>query len=272
MNRKILIIVLSLFVIYSCQKKKENQKILARIGNTYITEDYLNDKIMELGSFDYLKTKIGKKQFLDVLINERLIKLAAESSNIASDKKYSQSVKLMEEELKKRLKEYKEALLTKMWLEKLRENEIAVTEDEIDEYLKNNSTMVTLEQIITTDYELAQSIMKQFKKGVSLNSIANKYKDSSDVVVNKLPPVIKGELLPEIEEVAFKLKNGEVGGIIKSKLGYHVIKKISVKNIDAKSQDMRERVRKIIEKKKFDKILEDLSKKYKVEVLDEEYK
>jgi len=68
------------------------------------------------------------------------------------------------------------------------------------------------------------------------------------------------------------MKIGEIGGIIKTKLGYHIIKKNSQNLLDANNPQIKERARRILEKKKFDSYIEKLQSKYKVEVLDEEFK
>ena len=263
----------SMLLFFSCQGKKENSvKPLARVGNTYITQKNLEEKIMEVGDFDYLKTKIGRKQFLDILINEQLVKLASANSGIKNSKEYKQEIKKIEDEMKKRMEEYKEVMLTKMWIEKLRAKELAVSDKEIEDYLKENNQVVSFEQVITSDYEMAQSILNEIKKGASIDMLSKKFKDNENVVFNKIPPVMKGELINEIDDIVFKMKVGEISGIIKTKLGYHIIKKLSQSNIDTKNPSLKERVRKIIEKKKFDNYILSLQEKYKVEVLDENYK
>lgn len=273
MKRNILIILGCCLIIFSCQKKgKDKEKIIAKIGNTYITESYLNEKIVESGEFEYLKTKIGKKQFLDVLINERLLKLAAENSDIASSKEYKDEVKHIEEEFKKRLEEYKNILLTRMWLEKIRKEKISIDDKDVDNYITKYPYTVSFEQAITTDYETAQAIFKSLKSGTQFDKITTKYANNTDVVLNKIPPVLYGELMDELNDVVFKLNVGEVGGIIKTNLGYHVIKKTSHTKIDMANPRIKERVKRVLEKKKFDEYLSELEKKYLVEVVDEEYK
>ncbi|NLH39759.1 MAG: hypothetical protein GX445_06830 [Elusimicrobia bacterium] len=272
MKKNIILSVSILALLFSCQKKENKSKVIAKVGNTSITEDYLNEKAMEIGDFDYLKTKIGKKQFLDILVNERLVKMASENSDVKNSKEYKENIDKIEKELNKRLEEYKDMVLTKMWLEKLRENELKIADNEVTEYIKQNPYMVSLDQIITTDYETAQSIMAAMKKGESMDSIAKKYKDNPNVVVNKLPPVIKGELMPELEDMAFKMRVGELGGIIKTKLGYHIVKKLAQNSYDPNNVQFKERIKNVLEKKKFDSYMDKLQSKYKVEVVDEEYK
>lgn len=272
--KKILSISLMCVVaLFSCQKKgNEKEKIIAKVGNTYISESYLNEKIIESGEFDYLKTKIGKKQFLDILINERLLKLAAQNSEIQSTSEYKQEIRRIEEEFRRRLQEYKDVVLTRMWIEKIRKEKLNIKEDDIEEYIKKYPETVSFEQAITTDYEIAQTILKALKSGITFDKIASSYKDNQEVVFNKIPPVMYGELMDELNDIVFKLKVGEIGGIIKTKLGYHVIKKTSQSKIDFKNSTMRERVRRILEKKKFDEYIAELEKRYTVEVLDEAYK
>ncbi|MCX7641142.1 MAG: peptidylprolyl isomerase [Elusimicrobiales bacterium] len=273
MKTKLIIMFMCSLIVFSCQKKgKDSEKIIAKVGNTYITESYLNEKIIETSEFEYLKTKIGKKQFLDVLINERLLKLAAENSEVPSSKEYKEEVKRIETEFKKRLEEYKNILLTRMWLEKIRKEKISVTDKDVDDYISKYPYTVSFEQAITTDYETAQAIFKSAKSGMQFEKISLKYNENPDVVFNKIPPILYGEIMDELNDMVFKLNPQEIGGIIKTKLGYHVIKKTSHTKLDTANLRMRERVKRVLEKKKFDEYLSELEKKYSVEVIDEEYK
>ncbi|MCX7905808.1 MAG: peptidylprolyl isomerase [Elusimicrobiales bacterium] len=270
---KIIILGIYFFSSFSCHKKeKDKERVIARVGNTYITESYINEKIIETGEFDYLRTKIGKKQFLDVLINERLLKLAAENSSISTSKEYKAEVKRIEDEFNRRLEEYKSMLLTKMWLEKIRKEKVLITEKDVDEYLSKYPYTVSFEQAIAIDYETAQSIYKSAKNGLSFERISSNYRENSNVVFNKIPPVLYGELMDELNDIVFKLNVQEIGGIVKTKLGYHVIKKLSHSRVDIKDTKIKERAKRVLEKKKFDEYLSELERKYSVEVIDEEYK
>ena len=86
----------------------------------------------------------------------------------------------------------------------------------------------------------------------------------------RLPPVMYGEFMPELEDMAFKMRTGETQGIVKTPLGFHIIKKLAQDREDEASAI--DRVRKILEKKKFDAYLAKFQEKIKVEVLDENYK
>ncbi len=274
MNNKLILIACCVVLFtFSCQKKEKGQeKIIAKVGNTYITESYLNEKILESGEFDYLKTKIGKKQFLDVLINERLLKLAAQNSQIATSQEYKNEIKRVEDEFRKRLEEYKDVILTRMWLEKIRKERINISDKDVEEYIKKYPYTVSFNQVISSDYETAQAVLKSLKDGMSFDKLASNYNKKDDVVFNKIPPVIYGELMDELNDMVFKMKTGEISGIVKSKLGYHIVKKTAESKIETENPRIKERVKRILEKKKFDEYLSELEKKYSVEVLNEEYK
>ncbi|MGC8867255.1 MAG: peptidylprolyl isomerase [Elusimicrobiales bacterium] len=272
-NKLILITCGVILFAFSCQRKeKEQEKIIAKVGNTYITESYLNEKIVESGEFDYLKTKIGKKQFLDVLINERLLKLAAQNSEVASSKEYRDEIERLKDEFKKRLEDYKDIILTRMWLDKIRKERINISDSDIKEYIKKYPYTVSFNQVISSDYEKAQAIFKSLKDGASFDRLAADYSKSNDVVFNKIPSVLYGELMDELNDMVFKMKVGDIGGIVKSKLGYHIVKKTAESKIENENPRIKERVRRVLEKKRFDEYLSELEKKYSVEVLNEEYK
>lgn len=251
----------------SCSSKV-NEPVIATVGKSKITLSYFQKKLEEVSPDfqDYLNSSAGKKQFLDVLINERLILLAAKESSTANSKEYSSLVKKMETELKTRMDEYKEYLLTKMWIEELKKNTMLVTDKEIQEYYQEHPYEVSIEHAVLGTYEEAESVLKKVKSGMSFSKINL----PSPHGLGKLPSVMYGEFVPELEDMIFKMKIGEIQGVMKSKLGYHVVKKVSQHKTNF--QEVKERIRKIIEKKKFDKYLDTLQSKYKVEVLNEEYK
>jgi peptidyl-prolyl cis-trans isomerase C len=85
-----------------------------------------------------------------------------------------------------------------------------------------------------------------------------------------MPPAIYGEIIPELEDVVFKMKVGEIAGPIKSKFGYHVIKKESEHKVDL--SETHDRISKIMEKQKLDHYLQSIQEKFPVEVVDEQFK
>jgi parvulin-like peptidyl-prolyl isomerase len=249
---------------------RQDGKVIARVGGEKITDTYLQEKFSEISpaAQAYLATKPGRRQFLDVLIHERLMLLAARKSAVASGDDYKSRVRQKEAEMKATLEDYKNYMLTKMWVDDMREHELKVTDAEVEDYYQKYPYKVTLEHILLPSYEEADKVIKKIKAGADFERTAKEYSLDKDTV--RLPPVMYGEFMPELEEMAFKMRVGEVQGIVKTALGFHIIKKVAQDKADrAASLD---RVRKILEKKKFDAYLAKFQEKMKVEVLDENYK
>ncbi len=253
--------------------KPVNETIIATVGKSKITQNYIEKKLLEISPDyqNYLMTKNGKKQFLDILINERLILLDAKNNAVNKSKMYKQQTKQMKRELNKKLDEFKNYLLTKMWIEELKSTKIEISKEEIKTYYDKHRREVTLEQILLPTYKEAEKIYKRVKSGHNFSKIA-KEKSMFTGLANggRLPPMMKGEFIPELEDMAFKIKTKEVQGIVKTKFGYHILRKISQKRL-AFNDATQSRIKRILEKKKFDEYIENLQSKYKIEVFDEKY-
>ena len=266
--KKLLPLLCLLLAASACARKGD--KVIARIGSEKITEDYLQEKFGEVspGAQDYLNTKPGRKQFLDVLIHERLMLMAARKSGVVSDPDYKAKVSQKEAEMHETFDAYKDYLLTKMWVDEMRDKELKVTDAEVQEYYRKYPYTVTLAHILLPSYEEAETVIKKLKSGADFDKTAKEHSLDRESV--RLPPVMYGEFLPELEDMAFKMRVGETQGIVKTQLGFHIIKKLAQDR--ANPPEALERVRKILEKKKFDAYLAKFQDKIKVEVLDENYK
>lgn len=249
---------------------KSNDKVIAKVGSEKITESYLRQKLEEIApnAQTYLATKPGRKQFLEILINEKLMITAARKSETARSEDYKNRVSVMEGELKAKLEYYKDYMLAKMWVEELRREKIQVTDAEVEEYYAKTPYEITVEHIVMPTYDEAEAALKKIKAGADFAKVAKETSMDRDNV--RLPPVMYGEFMPELEEMAFKMRPGEIQGVVKTGLGFHILKKISqTKPEFAKAK---ERILRIVEKKKFDAYLAKFQAKTKVEVLDENYK
>lgn len=257
-------------LLLACACSKPANKVVARIGPEKITESYLQGKFEEISpaAQDYLSTKPGRRQFLDVLIHERLMLVAARKSRVSSGEAYKSRVQQKEAEMRETLAAYKDFMLTKMWVEEMRGGELKVTDEEVAQYYQKYPLTVTLAHILMADKDAAESVYKSLKSGADFEKLARQHSLDRESV--RLPPIMYGEFMPELEDMAFKMRVGETQGIVKTPLGFHIIKKLAQER--AEEQAALDRVRKILEKKKFDTYLTGIREKIKVEVLDENYK
>jgi len=78
-----------------------------------------------------------------------------------------------------------------------------------------------------------QSVLDRIRKGEDFGEMALLYsEDSSNKDRGDLGYFRKGELLPVFEKEALRLKVGEVGGIIRTDFGFHIIKLLDRKGMD----------------------------------------
>ncbi|HBE89106.1 MAG TPA: hypothetical protein DDW67_08215 [Elusimicrobia bacterium] len=264
----------ALGLLVSCSGKEEG-KVVARVGGEKITDAQLEAKLSEISPAyrEFLDTPAGRKQFLEVIINEKLILLAAKKSGVASSAAYKEQVEGMEKDLRSKLEEFRSYLLTKLWVEDLKEKVLKTTDEEITAYYAENPNEIVVDHLMYPAYDEAEAVLKRVKSGADFSRLARDRAGEKGLMTGsgRMPPMMKGEFIPELEDMAFKMKVGEVQGVVKTKFGNHLIKKIS-QTRKSRGPETDERVRRILEKKKFDAHMEKLQAELKVEVIDEDYK
>lgn len=82
-------------------------------------------------------------------------------------------------------------------------------------------------QIIVRDRAKARDILSQLKAGADFRELAKKYSiGPSAAKGGDLGYFNKGDFQPEFEAVILKLQVGEISGVVESKAGYHIFKRI----------------------------------------------
>ena len=74
---------------------------------------------------------------------------------------------------------------------------------------------------------LAQDVLKKARAGQDLGKLAIEYSDepNAGARAGSLGRFQKGQMIPAFEEVAFKLKVGQISGIVETGFGYHIIQR-----------------------------------------------
>jgi len=227
--------------------------ILTREKYKIITE-YMNEK------YDYTLTPEQEKEFLDFIINKKLMAMDAREKGY--DKRKDIQVKYEWD--------FDDLLSHAYYVENV-ENKAKVTDTEAKDYYNKHTgdfVQVKAAHILVKEKDEAESLYKRIQSGESFSDIAKKYsidqttKDSG----GDLGYFQKDTMVKEFEDAAFSMSKDDVSEPVKTVYGYHIIKLLDRKNFTF--DESKDKIKKIIENSKkqeiFDKLMEKLRAKYSV--------
>ncbi|MFX1293974.1 MAG: peptidylprolyl isomerase [Promethearchaeota archaeon] len=85
---------------------------------------------------------------------------------------------------------------------------------------------VRASHILVDKLSLAQEIKEELDDGIDFRKLAEKFSTcSSKKRGGDLGVFGRGKMIPEFERTVFKMKIGEISNPIKTKFGYHIIKR-----------------------------------------------
>lgn len=256
----ILLLVTLVFTISGCNNSEEG--LVAKVDGEGITveefdSDYGVFKRMyeqQLGEDAMSQVSEGgktlgeklKEDIIEKLIMERLVAKDAKNMNIVVTdeevkEQMDQYIVLMEGqekfeeflEINNLTKEFFEENLTKELLfNKHREaylKDFKITDKEIGEYFNSNKeelVVVRASHILVKSEEDGKVVLAKLNAGEEFTSVAatESIDSSSSIQGGNLGYFKKGKYINEFEEVVFALKVGEVSNLVKTELGYHIIK------------------------------------------------
>ena len=175
------------------------------------------------------------------------------------------------------LEDFKEDIEVNKKIEKLMQQDIKITEKEVKAYYEENKAnydqpeQVEVSHILVEDKEKANDLLNKVKAGEDFAKLAKENSTDPGSAENggELGYISRGEMVEEFEKAAFALKDNEVSDLVKSKYGYHIIKKTGHK--EAKESTYEESKKDAKEAALSEKIasesetwLEDLKKEYKI--------
>ena len=273
----------ALLILCACEKMPLNNNtqsgdVLATVAGEPITKTDFETEASSLDdSFQkYLDTDIGRENFLNYLINEKLIIKAAKDSGLEKDPKYIKEIKDIEDQQKRSLAKAKEYSLSRLMAQKLYDDgTIAVSEEEIKAYHDKYPYQIYLMEIVLQDAKEAADVTRAIRNAKTKQTFQDAVKRFSKDPVSKqnkgeLPPFIPGEYLPQIEVAAANTPAYQVQGFIKTPRGFHIIMKTGEEKLSYNKA--KDRIKEILERQKMDAYLNSLKGKYGVEVINNESK
>jgi len=267
--------MLTFFICLSGCKKEEN--IIAKVGNEKITSESFSERMLSTPPAyqAYLNTQQGKKQFVDLMVREKLILESAKQAGVNKRSEYKQALVEFKKEQERQLKDYEDGIMMEMYLKDLQTNSLSVSEDEVNKYYDENKkdfdnpVAIIARHILVPTKEEAELALDRIKKGEKFEDVA-KEMSTDKISAEKgglIGPFKKGELVKEFEDVVFSLNNGEISEIVESPYGMHIITKVSEEPLAAIPEDVaKNEIKRILEKNKFEKWFEDAKQKFNVVV------
>lgn len=259
-----LLVILNLF---SCSKKEK--LFLAKVGKATISPEQYRQRLEEVPlSFQaFVNTDEGRYQVLEAMIKEELLIMEARKEGLNKTS-----------EVKTKLEDLEKNLLLSQMIREAKKGKIKVTDEEIVDYYESHKEefshprQIRVSHILLPTYEEAQRVLMQLERGRNFVKLAQK--KSIDTGSAKqggdLGFFRKGEIfmLPEFEKVAFQLKKkGDLSTIVKTQLGFHIIKLTDIKELEPQNLDQaKEEIAKTIEKDKFNLWVDELRTKFKVKI------
>jgi len=149
----------------------------------------------------------------------------------------------------------KEDIELNLYVNKLLEPKIKITENEMKNYFEENKDdfkqeeQVKASHILVDDEETAKEIKQKLDNGEDFAELAKKY--STDPTTKDkggdLGYFTKGKMEKEFENAAFSLKVGEISNPVKTQYGYHIIKVVDKKegkeaNYEESKEEIKEKL------------------------------
>lgn len=279
--KKVFFVVLSFFFLTitsaSCKEKgetntssKSSGPVLAKINDKEITLTEFNDRIKEVPQLAHTESLSieTKKGLLDNLVVRELLYQDALRGGIDKEK----DTAFLIEEMKMRV-------VVDRYFKKEIDDKVKVTEDDVKTFYKENpdeaktKEEVRASHILLKTKEEAEMVKKKLKEGLKFEDLAKKH--SLDHVSKEtggdLGFFSKGMMVPEFEEVAFKLKVGEVSEIVQTRFGFHIIKvkerkEGKIKNYEEVKKDLENSLLNKKRKERFDTLVAELKSKAKINI------
>lgn len=221
--KKWLVLPLILFALIACTKKEQG-RTLATVDGDIITMEQFSAELDKIPTNMKMLVvnQSGKRNFLDRLVVKKLLLKEAKKDNIEKNKEFQD-----------RLADIKDQLIIESLLKKKVQLNLNLTDADLKKYYETNQEQfkrdkeIETSQIVLKSEQEAKEIQGKLIKGESFEDLARAYSidPSAKATGGKIGYHPKGTLIPEYEQAAFKLtKVGQISPIVKTQLGYHIIR------------------------------------------------
>ncbi len=251
--------------------KKNFKEYVAIVDGEPITKLEFDEQIEKLPPFarKRYETPEGKRDLLNILIERKLMVKEAEAKKL-----------YLKSNVRKQLEDARARILQRALYEEEVKKRVKVSEDEVKKYYQEHKEefkvpgKAKVRRIVVKDKKLAEEILKKIHNGEPFDSLAMKYSITPDAKKGGLLTGITSQARPkELATWAFKLKPGEVSGVIPLSDGNYMILKVEsmepprYKTLDEVKMLIMNRIKRQKERELWEKFKKELYKKHEVEIL-----
>jgi peptidyl-prolyl cis-trans isomerase C len=207
-----------IFLLLRCGVRVDDDEVVARVGNTVLTREDMNQKMSWEG--------VGPDQesdFVDRWVDRELLYQEAKRLGLDKAVELQWEIELVE----------KEFVIQKL-LERTFIQEVEITEEEIADYYESNKDEFQADEeevrafhILKETKAEADVARQEIIAGKPFETVA---RESSEGIFRERGGDMgffrRGDVIPEIERYAFRLPEGQVSRVFRSNYGFHIIKVI----------------------------------------------
>lgn len=268
--KRLLIIIIALVFTVACSKDSgQKGGYVLKIDDTVFTQKDIQDEMKALPDIakEFFQGPEGTTRFVDELMKKELLYIEAKKRGF--DK---------ETEFQKKVEEFRKIALINKLLEKEIETSPKITDKDIKDYYDKHkeeftqNTQVRLSQIVVKTEEDAKKAYEKLQKGENFKTVAAEMSkdEKSAKAGGDIGAFKRGEMNPTLENVAFRLKKGQVSMPIPLKDGIHILMVTDSKGTLEELEKVKGRISQLLIAKKqqesFDKLIDNLKKSHKLDI------
>ncbi len=146
----------------------------------------------------------------------------------------------------KTFENYKKGIKLSLLMEQAAKKDLKISDEDLKKYYEDWQPQIRASHILVPDEETAKEVKTKLDNGGSFEKLAQEYSNDDPTAVwgGDLGWFRAGDMVPEFEKVAYKLKKNEISDPVQTIHGWHIIQLT-----DKKEKESFEEVKKELEKK-----------------------
>ncbi|MBN2654395.1 MAG: peptidyl-prolyl cis-trans isomerase [Nitrospirae bacterium] len=267
--KRLLAITFLLAFVLSCSKTDGKGSYAVKIDGTKITKQEIQTEISGLPEMarEFYKGSEGSERLVNELVNREMLYMEAKKKGFEKTP-----------EFKKKLEDFKKVTLIQLMLGKEMDAWSKVTDEEIKAYYDKNKadmiepTKIRLSHIVVNSEQDAIKAAERLKKGEDFAKVAAEMSidPKSSKAGGDLGSFSLGDLDPNLENIAFRLKKGDISMPLKRKDGIHLLKVTDrqgkIVPFEKAKDAIKQKLTSDKQKQGFEKFIEDTKKNYKIDI------